>query len=59
MLYGCVTWTVKEIGVHKIEAFEMWVWRKISNGNEMKNIKWQDHVKIEKVLRLVEINVVW
>ena len=48
MLYGCETWTIKAIDVQKIEAFEMWIWRK------MKNIKWQDHITNEEVLRLVE-----
>ena len=42
MLYGCEIWTIKAIDVQKIEAFKMWVWRKI------KNIKWQDHVKMKK-----------
>ena len=42
MLYGCETRTINAIDVQKIEAFEMWVWRK------MKNIKLLDHVKMKK-----------
>ena len=42
---GCMAWTIKAIGVQIIEAFESWVWRKM---------KWQDLVKNEEVLRLVE-----
>ena len=30
---GCETWTIKAIDVKKIEAFEIWVWRNMTNIN--------------------------
>ena len=28
-LYGCETWTMKKEVVDKLNAFEMWVWRRM------------------------------
>lgn len=29
VLYGCETWTVRKEERGRLEAFEMWTWRKI------------------------------
>ena len=32
-LYGCETWTITQENRKKIEAFEMWIWRKTEGVN--------------------------
>ena len=32
-LYGCETWTLRNEEKDKLEAFEMWLWRKLQNVN--------------------------
>ena len=46
-LYACATWTLKQNNVKKLEAFEMWLRRKI------KGIRWQYHIANEEVLNKV------
>ena len=29
VMYGCESWTVKKPGCQKIDAFELWCWRKL------------------------------
>lgn len=43
-LYGAETWTIRKSERQKIEAFEMWVWRR------MEKISWTEHVTNEEVL---------
>ena len=47
-LYGCETWTMKKEVIDKLEAFEMWVWRR------MEKISWKDLKTNDEVLHLVE-----
>jgi len=42
-LYGCETWTISTIEKRKLEAFEMWCYRKILK------IKWIDRITNEAV----------
>lgn len=46
-MYACETWTLKEDDKRRIEAFEMWIWRR------SQNISWRDKVTNEEVLRRV------
>ncbi|KAI5640823.1 hypothetical protein NE865_06931 [Phthorimaea operculella] len=43
-LYGCETWTMTQRDRERLEAFEMWGWRR------MQKIKWTDKVTNEEVL---------
>jgi hypothetical protein len=47
VLYGCETWTLRKDEMKRLEAFEMWIWRRIMK------ISWKDHVTNEEVLRRV------
>ena len=29
VMYGCESWTVKKAGCHRIDAFELWCWRRL------------------------------
>lgn len=46
-LYGCETWTMRKEEIDKLNAFEMWVWRR------MEKIKWADKKTNEEVLSSV------
>lgn len=44
LLYGCETWTIKMNTMRRLEAFEMWIYRRLLK------IPWTDHVRNEEVL---------
>ena len=46
-LYGAETWTMRTEEKKRVEAFEMWVWRK------MEGVVWRDKMSNEKVLEAV------
>ena len=49
VLYGSETWTLKRDDIKRLEAFEMWVWRRIEK------IKWTERMTNMAVLnRIVE-----
>jgi len=57
-LYAAETWTLAETDRRRLEAFEMWVWRR------MKKISWLDKVTNKEVLRRVNedrqiLNYIW
>ena len=43
-MYGCETWALRKEDRRRIEALEMWVWRR------MCKISWQDRITNEDVL---------
>ena len=45
--YGAETWTLLKEDVRKLEAFEMWIWRR------MEGISWQGKMTNEEVLSIV------
>ena len=47
--YGCETWTINKDMESKINAFEMWILRKIAN------VKWTDKVTNEDVCRRLHV----
>lgn len=50
LLYGCETWTLKKDDIRKLEALEMWIWRR------MEKISWVDKVSNEEVLERVGVH---
>lgn len=47
LLYGCETWTLRKDEIKRIEACEMWIWRKLMKVN------WSDKRTSNEVLQLV------
>jgi len=47
LMYGCETWTLKKKEIRSLEAFEMWIHRK------MNRIKWTDKISNEDLLRML------
>jgi hypothetical protein len=50
LLYGSETWRLKKEGIRKLEALEMWLWRR------MEKISWTDKLTNEEVLERIGIN---
>jgi len=44
-LYGSETWTMQKSDIKRIEAFEMWIWRR------MLKISWTEHIRNDKVMK--------
>lgn len=45
LLYGCETWCISDSDRNKLDAFEMWCYRR------MQKISWRDHISNEAVLK--------
>jgi len=48
VLYGSETWTLQKEDIRQIEAFEMWIWRR------MMKVSWTEHKANEEVLQMVD-----
>ena len=46
--YRAETWTMKKEDIKRLEAFEMWVWRK------MEKVSWTEHKTNEDVLQIAD-----
>src|SRR2546426_3092388 len=46
-LYGCETWVMKKEAMDRLEAFEIWVWRRLEKES------WESKMSNEKVLEAV------
>ena len=44
-LYGSETWSMRKEDIKRIEAFEMWIWRR------MERISWMEHRTNEEILQ--------
>ena len=38
-MYGCESWTVKKAQPHRIDAFELWCWRRLESPLDCKEIQ--------------------
>ena len=47
LLYGCETWTMNVDDVRRLEALEMWIWRK------MEKLTWIDGMRNEEALKRI------
>ena len=48
VLYGSETWTMRTEDIKRLEAFEIWIWRRIEK------ISWMDKITNEEVWKKVE-----
>ena len=39
VMYGCESWTIKKAECQRIDAFELWCWRKLLSPLDCKDIK--------------------
>ena len=39
VMYGCETWTIKKTEHRRIDAFELWCWRRLENPLDCKEIQ--------------------
>ena len=53
LMYGCETWTLQKSVIDKLQALEMWIWRRLEN------ISWKQKIRNEEVLRRVKENRCW
>ena len=51
VMYGCESWTIKKAEVRRIDAFELWCWRRLlkvpwaarrSNWSILRDVHWKD-----------------
>ena len=45
VMYGCETWTLRKAEFDKLQALEMWIWRRLEN------ISWKQKIRNEEVLK--------
>ena len=38
VMYGCESWTVKKAEHQRIDAFELWCWRRLLDGKEIQPV---------------------
>ena len=48
VLYGSETWTLQKEDIRRLEAFEIWIWRR------MMKVPWTEHKTNEEILQMVE-----
>ena len=39
VMYGCLSWTIKKAECQRIDAFELWCWRRLSSPLDCKEIQ--------------------
>jgi len=48
VLYGSETWTLQKEDIQRLEAFEVWIWRR------MMKVSWTEHKTNEEILQMVD-----
>ena len=38
-MYGCASWTIKKVELRRIDAFELWCWRRLESPVDCKEIQ--------------------
>ena len=66
VMYGCASWTVKKVECRRIDAFELWCWRRLlrvpwtvrrSNQSILKEIS--PEYSLEGLMLEVETPILW
>ena len=53
VLYGSETWTLRKEDIRRLEAFEMWIWRR------MERVSWMECRTNEEILQMVDKKDRW
>ena len=53
VMYGCESWTVKKAGCRRIDAFELWYWRRLLR------VPWTARRSNQSILKEMVLAVLW
>ena len=53
VMYGCESWTTKKAECQRIDAFELWCWRRLLR------VPWTARISNQSILRKVVLNIHW
>ena len=53
IMYGCESWTVKKAERQRIDAFELWCWRRLLR------VPWTARRSNQSILRQSALNILW
>ena len=53
VMYGCESWTVKKVVCWRIDAFELWCWRRLLR------VPWNVRRSSQSILKEISLNVHW
>ena len=53
VMYGCESWTVKKAECQKINAFEVWCWRRLLR------VPWTARRSNQSILKEISLGVLW
>ena len=52
-MYGCESWTIKKAEHRKIDAFELWYWRRLLR------VPWMGRRSNQCILKEITLNIHW
>ena len=50
-MYGCESWTIKKAEHRKIDAFELWCWRRVQESPRLSRVSWSARRSNQSVLK--------
>ena len=53
VMYGCESWTVKKAECRKIDAFELWCWRRLLR------VPWTSRRSNQSILKEISLGFLW
>ena len=53
VMYGCESWTVKNAEHRRIDAFELWCWRRLLR------VPWTARISNQCILKEISLGVYW
>ena len=53
LMYGCESWTIKKLECQRIDAFELWCWRRLLR------VPWTARRSSQSILKISVLNIHW